>query len=71
MDIINSILEYEMGELSTEDTVKLFSELVANGMAWSLQGAYGRMAKGMIDSGVLDTQGTIDWDTLADLIDRQ
>ena len=35
---IDYIMDYEMGNLSDLDTLKLFSELIKNGMAWTLQG---------------------------------
>ncbi len=57
--LVTLIIEYESGELSDEDTIKLFSKLVKSGMAWSLQGSYGRMAQGMIDDGWLDSNGKI------------
>jgi len=59
MNVVDKIIAYEAGELSPEDTLKLFSELVKTGQAWTLQGHYGRTAQGFIDNGYLDRQGRI------------
>jgi hypothetical protein len=40
--------------------VYLFSELIKNEMAWSLQGHYGRMASRLIETGILTKDGDID-----------
>ena len=58
-DLTSKIMEYEEGELSTKDTLELFSELIKTGMAWKLQGHYGRTAKALIDRGYLDKDGKI------------
>jgi hypothetical protein len=53
------LMAFENGELNNEETVELFSELVKSGMAWQLQGFYGRTAKSMIEQGYLDGEGNI------------
>jgi len=53
MDQLDQIIAYEQGDLSREDTVRLFQSLVDNGMAWNLQGHYGRMAQRLIDDGLV------------------
>jgi hypothetical protein len=53
MSQLDQIIAYEQGELSNEDTVKLFQSLVDSGLAWRLQGHYGRTAQRMIDAGVV------------------
>jgi hypothetical protein len=68
MDITDKIIEFEMGDLSGSETLELFSELIRTGMAWSLQGIYGRTARALIEQGLIDDYGTIDWDTYNDLI---
>ena len=65
MNILNLIIAFESGELTTEEQIELFARLIKSGMAWTLQGSYGRTAKHLIDSGVIDTDGEINWDALA------
>jgi hypothetical protein len=38
----------------------LFADLIKNGMAWSLQGHYGRMTNRLIEAGILTESGDID-----------
>lgn len=52
MDQIDKIIAFEEGELDREETIELFQELINSGLAWKLQGAYGRMASRLIDSGL-------------------
>ena len=56
MDIVNAINEYESGELDQVDTVELFQHLVDTGLAWSLQGHYGRTAMSMIHEGIVSVE---------------
>jgi len=52
MDMVDKLIAYECGEMSEDDDViEFFQELIDNGMAWSLQGHYGRTAKALIDEG--------------------
>lgn len=60
MDIIDKIIAYESGMLDGAEMVYMFSELVKNGSAWSLQGHYGRMASRLIEVGILTKDGDID-----------
>lgn len=52
-NLVDQIMAYESGELNEEETVELFQKLVDNGMAWTLQGSYGRMAEGLIRAGLV------------------
>ena len=52
-DITERIIAYETGELSHEGFVELFQYLVDTGLAWSLQGSYGRLAQILIADGVI------------------
>jgi hypothetical protein len=51
MSQIDRMIAYENGELDGGQIIELFQELINNGMAWTLQGSYGRMAKFLIDHG--------------------
>lgn len=59
MNITNQIIAYEVGELNEMDSLKLFSELIKSGMAWTLQGHYGRTASNLIGEGYIDEDGEI------------
>jgi len=59
IDLTTQIISYESGELDEQQEIKLFSHLIKNGMAWTLQGHYGRTAMAYIDAGILDKQGNI------------
>ena len=56
---VNDIIAYEQGELDEEETLALFSKLIVSGLAWTLQGHYGRTARDLIEGGLLDREGTI------------
>jgi hypothetical protein len=57
--LFNELMAYEDGELDTTEIVQLFSKLIKSGMAWQLQGMYGRQAMTLINSGYLDKEGNI------------
>lgn len=48
---ISRIMDYENGEMDLQDTVEMFQELIDSGMAWELQGHYGRTAVQLIAAG--------------------
>lgn len=51
--MIDQIIAYEQGDLDEEATIALFQTLVDNGMAWTLQGSYGRTATALIEAGYI------------------
>jgi hypothetical protein len=51
MDIVAEMMAFESGELDDEQTIVFFQELIDSGLAWSLQGSYGRMAHSLIENG--------------------
>jgi len=48
---IDQIMDYENGELDDEQSVELFQQLIDSGLAWQLQGSYGRTAVALIQAG--------------------
>ena len=62
MDLMNRVVQYESEDHSLEWVLQLYADLIATGLAWQLQGRYGREAKAMIDEGLITVQGDIDWD---------
>ena len=52
-DAVGAIIAFEQGELEDEATLELFQHLVDTGLAWQLQGSYGRMAHRLIEQGFI------------------
>lgn len=50
-DVVSDLIAFEEGELDQEEVVALFQRLIDNGMAWTLQGSYGRAATRLIEAG--------------------
>ena len=51
-DVVSAIIKYETSDSITVDEVlELFQHLVNTGMAWTLQGHYGRTASRLIEDG--------------------
>jgi hypothetical protein len=53
------IIAFEAGELEEDGIFALFSHLIRTGLAWSLQGSYGRMAVAFIKSGRISEKGEV------------
>lgn len=53
MNGVDAIIAYENGDLSREQTLALFQMLVDTGVAWQLQGSYGREAKALLKAGLI------------------
>jgi len=52
-DIVDAIMQAENGELGADGYVHLFQRLVDTGLAWELQGSYGREARRLLESGLI------------------
>lgn len=50
---ITALMEYETGMIDDDATLELFQYLVDTGLAWQLQGHYGRTASALIDAGYI------------------
>jgi hypothetical protein len=51
-NMVDKIIRYETGEMSEDETIQFFQELIDSGLAWSLQGHYGRVASTLIEEGL-------------------
>ena len=49
---VNDFNDYESGNMSDEDTIVFMQKLIDTGMAWTLQGSYGRVAEALIRAGL-------------------
>lgn len=59
LGLSDQIIAYEMGELPRDEYLPLFGGLVKTGLAWRLQGSYGRAAARLIEQGYLGRDGTV------------
>lgn len=50
-NVLDGIVRYEGGEMDEGETLELFQNLVDTGIAWHLQGSYGRTAVELIKAG--------------------
>lgn len=57
-ELTSKISEYENGWLDDQETVELFQGLVDTGLAWTLQGHYGRTAALMLQRGIIHAPGS-------------
>jgi hypothetical protein len=61
MNLMERVIAYETERHDLEWIVQFFADLIATGLAWQLQGHYGREAKAYIDNGLISAQGDVDW----------
>lgn len=50
-DMVDKIMRFEAGEMDDETSLAFFQELVDTGLAWRLQGSYGRVARALLEKG--------------------
>ena len=48
---VKKIVKYENGEMTIGEITTFFQELIDTGVAWKLQGSYGRVANSLIEDG--------------------
>jgi hypothetical protein len=51
-DVVDKIIKYENGNMTNKETIEFFQELIDSGMAWKLQGHYGRTAVHLLEEGL-------------------
>jgi len=49
---VDKIIKYESGDMDEHELIEFFQGLIDSGMAWKLQGSYGRMAMHLINEGI-------------------
>ena len=52
MDVLDAILLIEGGDIGEDDYIAAFQLLIDDGIAWKLQGFYGRTAQALIATGL-------------------
>jgi hypothetical protein len=57
---IGKLIAHERGDLSDKETLELFAELIRTGLAWRLQGHYGRTAAAFINEGFITPVGEVE-----------
>lgn len=58
----------EMDNTATaEEWVIAYAHLIKNGLVWHFQGFYGRTASRLIESGLINHAGDIDWEIFRSL----
>ena len=53
MEFFDAMMAWEQGDLDEDGMIELFQGLVNTGMAWTLQGCYGRQAMALIEAGLI------------------
>jgi hypothetical protein len=48
---VDAVIRYESGQMEIEEMFSFFQELIDTGLAWRLQGHYGRTAEALIEEG--------------------
>lgn len=64
---LDNIIAFENGELDDISTINMFSTLIRTGMAWQLQGFYGRTASALIENNIINQNGEINYEALDEI----
>lgn len=51
---VEELMAFEAGEMDQDEAVNMFQRLINSGLAWQLQGFYGRTAQDLIDAGLCE-----------------
>lgn len=57
-DLVSQIMDFESGDMDQDEIPVFFQELINSGLAFQLQGFYGRTAVDLIESGVCTPRET-------------
>jgi len=55
--LLDGLIGFEQGTLDEDEVIDLFQHLVDTGLAWQLQGFYGRTASDLLDAGLVTQPG--------------
>jgi hypothetical protein len=55
-------MDYESGQMTDRQVVEFFGQLIKEGLAWQLQGSYGRQAAAFIEAGLISKDGEVNWE---------
>ncbi len=58
ISLASDIIRFEGGGMEEDEVIVLFQGLVDTGLAWQLQGFYGRTARDLINAGLVRMPGT-------------
>lgn len=53
MSIEDKMLAYEQNNMEEQEMIEFFQELLDTGLAWELQGHYGRATQALLDLGYI------------------
>lgn len=56
---VDDVCRYESGEMTPEEEVTFFADLIRTGVCWHLQGHYGRTAAAYIEAGTILPDGSL------------
>jgi hypothetical protein len=57
--MINAIIQYESGDMTEQEVIEFFAELVCFGYIHHLQGHYQRTAQALIEAGLISEDGEV------------